>query len=349
MSEKLRVGFVGCGGITEEHLKVLIKRPDVAPVGFCDINLERARDIAKRYGKNGQAFDDAKSMFDKVQPQAVYFCLPPFAHGAELEAVKRGVPFFVEKPIDLYLKRAKEIAAAVQKRNLITSVGYMTRYRKGVQKVRSLLRDDPAILVLGGWITGTPDPQDPLIQSWFPIKEKSGGQFHEQVTHDVDLVRFLCGEVTQVQAFSAKGLNKRIPPNYNIEDASVVNLKLSNGAVANLWSCCSANASGVDIHLNVYANNMTAIFTGWEHSVHLFRAGPKPSPRRFRLFRAGPKPEIIEGEPDIFAIEDNIFIEAVRLNDPSKIECSYSDGLKTLEVNLAANESMETGKPVTLH
>lgn len=344
MSEKTKIGFVGCGGIAESHLTGLAKHPDVSLVAFCDINLSRAKEVAEKYGsgaplcrQDAKTFGDAKVMFDSVELDGAYFCLPPFAHGSEFLAVEHGVPFLVEKPINLYLNQAKEIAAAVAEKHLLTSTGYMNRYRKSIQTVRELLVDDPAILVLGGWIGGTPrpGPSGGGIWSWWVVKDKSGGQFHEQVTHTVDIVRFLCGDVVGVHAFAAKGLNKGAPENYTIEDASVVNLHFANGAVANLWASCSANADGGGVSLNVYANQTTALFTGWEHSLQLLRAGQE-------------KPEVIKGEPDIFAIEDDAFIQAIRQNDPSRVQSSYADGLKTLEVTLAANESMETGKPIEI-
>ncbi|MEM3045833.1 MAG: Gfo/Idh/MocA family oxidoreductase [Candidatus Bathyarchaeia archaeon] len=335
MPGKTRVGFVGCGGIAEAHLKGLVKNPDVEVVGFCDVNLARAKQMAETYGTKGQVFKRAEKLFETVELDAAYFCLPPFAHGAELQAIERGIPFFVEKPVNLYLDQARRIAAAVERKKLLTSVGYMNRYRAGVQKVRQLLEADPAILVLGGWIGGTPKPSPGApIWSWWVDKEKSGGQFHEQVTHTVDLARFFCGEVAQGHAFAARGFNKKTPEGYTIEDASVVNLRFKSGAVANLWASCSANGGGGGVSLNVYANNFTALFTGWEHSLTLMREN-----------------KVVEktlGEPDIFAAEDNAFIEAVRTGDPSKVQCSYADGVKTIEVTLAANRSMETGRPLKL-
>jgi len=334
MADKTRVGFVGCGGIAESHLKGLAVDPEVALLGFCDINLTRAEEMANKYGAGGRTFANAKEMFGTIQLDAAYYCLPPFAHGTELEAVKRGVPFFVEKPINLYLAQAKRISGAVKKKGLLTSVGYMNRYRKGVQAVRDLTREDPAILMLGGWIGGTPRAEEGTIWSWWIRKVRSGGQFHEQVTHTVDLARFMGGEVVDVQAFAAKGFNKGAPNGYTIEDASVVNLKFANGAIANLWASCSANGGGGGVALEVYANNFTASFTGWEHSLQLHRKGLEP--------------EEIKGEKDIFAIEDRAFIQAARGDDPSKVMCNYEDGLHTLMVTLAANDSMRTGKVIKL-
>ena len=336
MSERIHLGFVGCGGIAVAHLKALVNNPYVELSAFCDVNTERAKTVASQYSAGGaRFFSRAEEMFRNTDLDAVYFCLPPFAHGAEFEAIDRGMPFFVEKPVNLYLEQAREIASAVERRKVLTSVGYMNRYRKGVQKVRELLKQDPPILVFGGWIGQTPRlTPEAAIYSWWIVKEKSGGQFHEQVTHTVDLVRFLCGEIVEVHAYPAKGFNKGVSPNYNIEDASVVNIRLENGAVGSLWASCSANGDGGGVSLSIYAGNTTALFSGWEHSL--------------RLLRAGVEPEEITGEPNIFEIEDNAFIDAVRLKDPSKILCPYSDGLRTLTVTLAANQSIMSGEPVKI-
>jgi len=336
MADKVRLGFVGCGGIAESHLKGLVVNSYAKLAAFCDIRSSRAEEISKRYGvADAQTFTDVGTMFDKADLDAIYFCLPPFAHGAEIEAVKRRIPFFVEKPINLYLDQAKKIAEGVEEENILTSVGYMNRYRKGVDKVRALLADDPPILVLGGWIGRTPSLESGAnILTWWIRKEKSGGQFHEQVTHTVDLTRFLCGEISEVHAFPAVDINKTVPETYNIEDASVVNLKFVNGGVGSLWASCSADGGGGGVTLSVYANRITALFTGWEHSL--------------RLLRKDAEPEEMAGEPNIFAIEDEAFVEAVRKNDSSKVMCSYSDALRTLEVTLAANESMTTGSSVKI-
>jgi predicted dehydrogenase len=287
--------------------------------------------VAARYG--AQAFTDAAAMMDATSPEAVYFCLPPFAHGAELRAAERGIPFFVEKPVALDAGLAREIAAEVTRRGMLTSVGYMNRYRRGVQRVRDLLREDPAVLLFGGWIGGTPRG-GPGIGSWWVQKDRSGGQFLEQVTHTVDLVRFFCGEATEVHAYGATGFNTGVPSNYTIEDAVVVNIRFEGGTIANLWACTAANAGGGGVSLSVYAGKTTALFTGWEHTL--------------RLMRAGEDTVEIRGESDIFAREDAAFIAAVREGSAEGIQCSYPDGVKTLEISVAANRSLESGKPVAV-
>jgi predicted dehydrogenase len=112
----------------------------------------------------------------------------------------------------------------------------------------------------------------------------------------------------------------------------VVNLKFQSGAIANLWACCSANGGGGGVSLQVYATETTAHFTGWEHSVRIYRRNE----------------DIVEirGEGDIFRIEDEVFVKALQTGDRSLIRSDYIDGAKTAAVTLAAVKSAETGKPV---
>ena len=333
MPKKLRIGFIGSGGTANNHAQRLAKMREVKIEAFCDVFFPLAQAAAEKY--SARAFKKAADMFDAVDLDAVYFCLPPAAHGDEFLAIERGIPFFTEKPVNLKLQQAQQIAAAVQRKRLITCAGYMNRYRKSAQTVRKMLADDPAILALGGWIGGTPRASaGPGIWSWWVKKKVSGGQFLEQVTHTVDLVRYLCGEAVSVHAFAATGMNENVCKNYDIEDASVVNIRFKSGAVANLWASCSANGGGGGVSLNVYANHLTALFTGWGHSV--------------RILRAGKDPLEIEGEADIFEIENRAFVKAVLRKDPSLIQSSYADGVKTLAITVAANKSMKTGRPVVL-
>ena len=253
---KVKVGFIGCGGVAGAQMEALTKVKDAQMVAFCDLVKERAAGRVAQYG--GQAFTDSEKMLDSVDLDAVYVILPPFAHGkAEMGAIARKIPFFIEKPINNNLNQAQEIAAAVKKARLMTCVGYMNRYRKGINTVKKMLEKDPAVLVLGGWIGGTPKKPGSPIMRWWVQEKKSGGQFVEQVTHTVDIVRYLCGDAVSVSAHAAQGFNlktmkKDLLPGHNIDDAMAVSIQFKNGAIANLHSCCASNAAG-GVSLEVYA------------------------------------------------------------------------------------------------
>ena len=209
----------------------------------------------------------------------------------------------------------------------------MNRYRESVIKVKDLLADDPAIMMHGGWLGGTPRPKEGIgIWTWWVQKDKSGGQFLEQVTHTVDIARFLAGDAVEVHALKAEGFNTGTPEGYTIEDASVVNIRFASGAIANLWAGCCVNAGGAGVTLNVYASNTTALFTGWDHSV--------------KVHQTGQDVVEIQEQSEIFPVEDAAFLKAVREDDQCAVKSSYADAVKSLAISVAANESMESGKPV---
>lgn len=341
--DKVRVGLIGCGGISGAHLPHLSKSEDVELVGFCDIVVERAQKKADQYG--GKVYDDAAKMLADVDLDAAYILIPTYAHGApERACVAAGVPFLVEKPLGIDPNDLRKLADEVEASGLITSAGFMNRYRKSVNRVKDLLAKDPAILLDGAWVGGPPLMREGdyfsnnPIGLWWPIKEKSGGQFVEQVIHTVDLARYLGGEVVEVFAFAANGFNKKLPnliPQYNLDDAMVVSMRYESGAVANIMSSCSSQAGG-GVFLNVWAATHTARFTDWAHHVQILRAGE-------------PGAEEIKGDiDDIFPTEDRAFINAIKSGDRSGIKCTHRDGVRSTLLALAANESLETGKPVTV-
>jgi len=341
VKEKLRIGLIGCGGISGAHLPHLSKSEDVELAAFCDVVVERAQKKAAEFG--GEVFDDAATMLKNTQLDAAYILIPTYAHGApERACIAAGIPFLVEKPLGIDPEDLRKLAKEVTDSGLITAAGFMNRYRKSINRVKDLLQKDPAILLDGAWVGGPPLVRDgdyfannPIGQ-WWPVKERSGGQFVEQVIHTVDIARYLVGEVVEVYAYGTTSFNKKLPtiiPQYDLDDAMVVAMKFESGAIGNIMSCCAAQAGG-SVFLNVWAGGHAAKFTDWAHHVQIQRAGE-------------PGTEDIKGDiDDIFPQEDRAFIDAVKSGDRSTIKCDHADGVRTTLLALAANESLETGKPV---
>lgn len=332
MPKTLRLGFIGSGGMTKAHTDAMRDFKDVTFAGFCDINKAKAQAMAEKFG--AEAFDQPEAMLAKLDLDAVWINLPPFAHGeAEFACIETRTPFFIEKPINKDVKQAAKIAAAVEKAGLIVCAGYMNRYRKSAEEARRLLAADPGRYAAGGWLSGPPRGGDPdSIWGWWIQKDKSGGQFVEQVTHTIDLARYLLGDAESVAAFAARGFVTGIE-NYTMDDALAVAVKFKSGAVANFCASVACAARG-GIFLDIYAGECALSFTGWDHSLQIYQVGKK-------------KPRAVAGNPadgrHIFAVEDRAFLKAVRTGDSSYIKTTYADALKTLELTVAATESAEKG------
>ena len=299
-------------------------------VGWCDLSEETAAARKAQVGGRGEVYTDARQMLTETKPDAVYIMLPPFAHGeAEALVLEHKLPFFVEKPVAIDLDTALRVAEGVNKHDLLTSVGYMNRYRESVLRVREILNEQKPVMMHGGWLGGGPKAYEG-IWKWWVQKDKSGGQFLEQTTHTIDLARFLFGDVTEVYAVAVRDRRER-PDFFTIEDASMVQMRFANGAAGNLYSSASTSQGG-GVSLNVWGTDLRAEFTGWEHSVVIHLPEQEPT--------------AIPGEPNIFGLEDRAFIDSVKAGRDMGILATYEDGLKATAIAVAANESMATGEVV---
>ena len=81
IGKRLRVAIVGCGGISETHIKILKDMPEVELVAAVDLKPERLDIMQERYGFSA-VFTDWKQMLKKEQPDAVNVCTPNGVHAA---------------------------------------------------------------------------------------------------------------------------------------------------------------------------------------------------------------------------------------------------------------------------
>jgi myo-inositol 2-dehydrogenase / D-chiro-inositol 1-dehydrogenase len=320
----MRIAFVGTGNIARSHATGLAKMEDVEFVGAHDVQVDRAQAFAAEFG--GEAVSNLAEMLDRYKPDAVWVCLPPFAHGeVEKALLERRIPFLVEKPISTSMDTAREVLDRILTTDTLVAVGYMNRYRRGINRAKELLADDTAVLVHGAWIGGTPGVP------WWRVRELSGGQIVEQTTHTFDLARYLVGEPTVVYARGAAGFVQDMP-GYDVDDASAVSVQFDNGAVGSLISSCANRSGGGGVQLMVVAVNHVATFTGWEHTAVIQTSRTEQ--------------EQIAGELNIFEIEDRAFLDAVQTGSRELVRSTYEDGLKTLAFCVAATRSLNTGAPV---
>jgi predicted dehydrogenase len=224
--EQTRIGLVGAGGVAQRHAAVLAGFADVALVGVTDVAPQAATAVAQETG--AIAFDDLVEMLDATVPDAVYVCVPPFAHGEpERALVERSIPFFVEKPLAAELAVAEELAEAVARRGLLTATGYHWRYTDGVQRARELLAATPARMALGVWLDTVP----PV--AWWTQRARSGGQVVEQVTHLLDTMLHLVGDVEEVYGVASQAPRAAFP-DADVDDVTAATLRFASGAIGSL-------------------------------------------------------------------------------------------------------------------
>ena len=320
----VKVGFVGTGGISRAHQKHLKKMDDVEVVAMCDLVEEKVKEEAEKW--NAQVFTDHRAMLNEVELDAVYVCIPPFAHeDQEILAAEKGIALFVEKPLSVTMSKAREVDAAIRESGVVSCVGFQGRYLDVIAKAKELLADRPVGLAMGYWMGGMAGVP------WWKSKEMSGGQAVTTTIHVTDTARYLFGEVKSVYAGGRTGLMTEVE-NYNIEDASAATLIFENGILATIFSTCFMTEGHGKGGIDIFTKDMTIEYRE----------------RKSITVITGDGTELTQVENDYFQDLDNAFIDAVRRKDESALKSTYADAVKTQEVVMAVNQSLETGEVVQI-
>jgi len=317
MAKVVRIAFVGTGGIAESHIKRLVEIPETRVVALCDINADRAKAAAKSL--DAAVFTDANKLLAETKLDALYICVPPHAHGdIEIRAAQKGLHLFVEKPVNLYLDKALKAWQAIKKAGVLTQTGYVLRYFAASAQLKKLLADKmigTAHIHRWGGVPGTP---------WWGKYEQAGGQLVEQTTHQVDLLRWVMGEVEAVSACYSSNRLFKDRPEISIPDSQAVLLRFKSGAVATVNTSCACGRTGMS----------SVDFVIKDAKISWRADGIKIDPEGAY---AMPPPPL--ETPSI----DAAFVRAIASGNSALLYSPYDDALKSLAVTLAANKSAESG------
>ncbi|PLR69170.1 Gfo/Idh/MocA family protein [Bacillus sp. UMB0893] len=318
---KVKVGFIGVGGIASVHLKNLSLNEHAEIAAVCDLSEERVKEASQLYGAKG--YTDIDLMLEKETMDALFICVPPFAHGfIEEKAASKGIHLMVEKPLGLELEGVAAKAKAIEQAGIICASGYCLRYLDTVQKAKEYLQDKEIAMVRGHYLTSF------VLTPWYRNMDKSGGQLVEQSTHTLDLIRYLAGDVSTVYANMSLQVMNDVPE-IDIPDVTSVSFTLETGAVGHLASSFiqADHNSGVELYgrdFRVVLDNTT---------LHIIEKN---------------KTVTYKSSIDFYAEQDRAFIEAIRLKNKAFILAPYEEAYKTLGVTLAANESNKLGRAIHL-
>jgi predicted dehydrogenase len=323
MLDECKVAFVGAGGVAMRHARHLAQLKDVRVVAVTDPNAAAAQSFAET--TDAAVTTDLDELI-KTSPDAVYVCVPPHAHGAiEEQLLDAGIAMFVEKPLAMDLPTAERIAATARKAGVVTAVGHHWRYSPAVDLVRDLLAGRPVRLVTGSWIDRVPPVP------WWSKRALSGGQIVEQAVHVLDLIRLLCGDVVEVDAYA----NSAPPatPGADVDGATVAILKLKSGAVGSVAAACCVDwkhLAGLELH----ADGLSVTIREDDISAKTPQG----------IVRRSLQPE------DAKQAADRAFIDAVVGNGSARsgILVDYDEALRTHELACAIATSAAHHRPVRL-
>jgi len=346
-----KLAMIGCGGIGGYHLEHFMNFKDIELVGFCDLIPDRAESFVHKSGK-GKAFTDFRKMYDETKPDMVCIGIPPYKHGEiEFDTIERGINMFVEKPVSLDLDMAKEIRDKIKAKNIIAASGFQCRYDNINEAAKDFISKNEIVVMQGSRVGGVPEVD------WWRVKDLSGGQLVEQTVHNMDMLRYLLGDIELVYSIPTRGFIKDSEwPGYNTDDISTTIFKFKSGITGTMMTgCYSLNGAAWDSKFTLGTRTARLDYYLVSHvNIYGIEEEKKAEESNGGIIKGDGMQKPNEGETgirvnsniDFGTICDRTFIDAVITGDPSKIRSPYCDAVKTLALVLACNESMKTGQPV---
>lgn len=337
---KLKVAVIGCGSIAKHrHIVEYGLLPQVELVAFCDINEARAQQYADQYG--GRVYTDYRTLLAEEKPDAVSVCTPNALHAeVSIAAANAGAHVLVEKPMAATEAEALAMIAAAEKNGVQLMVGHNQRLMPPHVKAKEILESGKLGRVLTFRTSfGHPGPEGWSAdgrESWFFRKpEAIMGAMGDLGVHKSDLIRWLLSdEVADVAAFIAT----RDKEGTDVDDNATCILRMKSGAIGTLvasWTYYKGE------------DNSTVLWC--EKGV--MKIGTHPDDQVIVELRDGTVERYKVGAISTNEKQETsgviqAFVEGILSGNPPLI--SGEEGLRSLNVILAAFESQATGRVVTL-
>ena len=230
----LKIAVLGAGLIGKRHIQTILNRPDLATlVAIVDPALNS--DSCHKW--NVPVFSDPQTMLNRVNPDAIIIATPNNMHLEQGKlCCQHSLPFIIEKPVTATIVQAHELVTAVETANIPTLVGHHRRYLPQVQKAKMTLEQgEIGNLVAASVIWATKKPADYFDVDW--RKNIGGGPILINVIHDIDMLRYLCGEIVEI-----RGMQNNQQRHFVVEDSAGAIIRFANGCMATLI-CTDAGLS----------------------------------------------------------------------------------------------------------
>lgn len=337
----MRKGFalVGAGLFGERHAQAYSRHPDVDFVAVCDLDADRARLIAERYGASYHSTDLEQLLADP-QIAAISVATPDHLHrDVAVACARAGKHLLVEKPLATTVADAEAIVEAARAAGVTLMVDFHNRVNPPMLAAHDAIRrgdiGEPSYVYAR--LSNTTQVATQMLR-W---ADRSSALWF-LASHMVDVVRWMLNdEVAQVYAVSRSGILHGL--GVQTSDFHVATVEFKRGAVAvfeHAWILPRSHPTVKDLKLEILGSTGAINIDGSHNrTIELYTAERASFPDML----APPTGAHLTG-----FVLDSIayFVDAVVRGAP--VLASGADGVATTKIICAILESAQTGRPVAL-
>ena len=340
LDRKIRIAIVGCGRISKSHFGSIEKhKDDIELISICDTNQDLISKYKSKYKVRG--YLELNEMLDNETLDLVAICSPSGMHADQTEmCAKRGINVMTEKPMATRWQDGKRMVKSCDEAGVNLFVVKQNRKNATLQILKRALTEKRFgklnMVHLNVFWTR---PQDYYDQAeWRGTWEFDGGAFMNQASHYVDLLDWLIGPIDKVQAFMSTSRE------IEVEDTGVLNIKWRNGALGSMSVTMLTYPKNLEGSITILGEKGTVRIGGVAtNDIQLWEFDEaKDYDKEIKEASYQTTSVYGFGHPLYYS---NV-IEVLR--GSAKPETDGRDGLKALEILIAAYRSAKEGKTIAL-
>ena len=224
--KKINISIVGTGLMGLQHIKAISKSKKANLHSIVDIS-DNAKKLSNEY--KIPLYSDVSSLLKSKQLDAVIVATPNQLHEKHtISFLKKKIPVLLEKPISDNIKSAKKIIISSKKNKTPLLIGYHRRHNEIVSKVKTIIRSGKlGNIVSANVLCWLYKHKEYFKESW--RTSRGGGPLGINLVHDIDMICYLLGSISYVQAFTTNKNRK-----FKVEDTATVSLIFESGALCTL-------------------------------------------------------------------------------------------------------------------
>jgi predicted dehydrogenase len=226
---QLQIAVVGAGLIGKCHMALLHNHPETQLCALIDPN-PAAITIAQQ---EGVPYCDSldtylQQLIPSTRPDAIILATPNALHvSGALACIAAGIPVLIEKPVADTLYEAEQLVDAVHQTGVIALVGHHRRHSNLIRSAKEIIDQGS----LGRLVTITGSALFYKPDSYFAAgpwrTQTGGGPVLINMIHEIDSLRYLMGDIVQVQAMTSNAIR-----GFAVEDSAAILLRFASGALA---------------------------------------------------------------------------------------------------------------------
>jgi UDP-N-acetylglucosamine 3-dehydrogenase len=325
-----KVAIVGAGHMGQIHAAAYTQIPNADLVALVDNRPGVLLQAGETYGAG--VFTDFEKMMSVVNPDVIDICTPtPWHNRYVQQASAAGKHVITEKPMARTVEECREMIDATEKAGVTFMVAQVLRFFPEFAAAKAHV--DSGAVGKPSVVRTSRGGNFPMTSgNWYGDPNLSGGVVLDLIIHDFDWLRWTFGDVERVYA---KG---NISKEYGCIDYALCTLHMKSGVIAHVEGTW-ANPGGFQVKFEIAGDGGMLDFQSKE-------ASPLTIATKANQSAAGVAvPESPSGR-NPYQLELQHFIDCVETGASPMV--TGEDGLKSVEIALAALESIRTGKPVTI-